>query len=248
MQEFVNPPTAGHTRESTVSPSTCGRGGAPNKMSSPVPPGSYNARLARARSSNALNGRSPIVKEALKLDHTDDEEDVTKAMEGLAVAPPPPPPPPEDVPEPEPEPEDEAPPATIAPLFVVGASVFIPRSDGSTAVGTVVDYFPETGTCTVEIGEPGSGKRKRVEQTKLKEAPPIEAPLPTAEAGGAKYPIGASVYVLRSNGEETLATVKKYEPTKKVYVLDLGKGQLKQANEKSMRAADDEPPPPPPPP
>ena len=67
------------------------------------------------------------MKEALKLDHTDDEEDVTKAMEGLAVAPPPPPPPPEDVPEPEPEPEDEAPPATIAPLFVVGASVFIPR-------------------------------------------------------------------------------------------------------------------------
>ena len=100
----------------------------------------------------------------------------------------------------------------------------------------------------MEIGEPGSGKRKRVEQTKLKEAPPIEAPLPTAEAGGAKYPIGASVYVRRSNGEETLATVKKYEPTKKVYVLDLGKGQLKQANEKSMRAADDEPPPPPPPP
>ena len=70
--------------------------------------------------------------------------------------------------------------------------------------------------------------------------------MPTAEAGGAKYPIGASVYVLRSNGEETLATVKKYEPTNKVYVLDLGKGQLKQANEKSMRAADKEPPPPPP--
>ena len=81
------------------------------------------------------------------------------------------------------------------------------------------------------------------------DAPPVPTPrvsaspalpVPPAEKDGAKYPNGASVYILRSNGEETLATVKQYVPTKKMYMLDLGKGQFKLANEKFMRATDDE--------
>jgi hypothetical protein len=39
--------------------------------------------------------------------------------------------------------------------------------------------------------------------------------------------------------------VKEYEPTKKIYTLDLGDGQLKRANEISMRMKEDEAPPPP---
>ena len=80
------------------------------------------------------------------------------------------------------------------------------------------------------------------------DAPPVPTPRvsaspaqPPAEKDGAKYPIGASVFVLRSNGEESRATVQQYVSTKKMYMLDLGKGQLKLANEELMRAADDEP-------
>ena len=131
--------------------------------------------------------------------------------------------------------------------YSVGASVLVPRSDGSESPGIVVEIEADNGIVTVEIGEPGSSLRKRVLMTSLKDGPASNAPVPTADGAGAKYPIGTSVYVLRSNGQETLATVKEYEPTKKIYTLDLGDGNLKRANEVSMRMKEDEAPPPAPP-
>ena len=130
--------------------------------------------------------------------------------------------------------------------YAVGDSVLVPRSDGSDSPGHVVEIEADKGIVTVEIGEPGSSLRKRVLMTSLKDGPASNAPVPTADGAGAKYPIGTSVYVLRSNGQETPATVKEYEPTKKIYTLDLGDGQLKRANEISMRMKEDEAPPPPP--
>ena len=131
--------------------------------------------------------------------------------------------------------------------YSVGASVLVPRSDGSESPGIVVEIEADNGIVTVEIGEPGSSLRKRVLMTSLKDGPASNAPVPTADGAGAKYPIGTSVYVLRSNGQETPATVKEYEPTKKIYTLDLGDGNLKRANEVSMRMKEDEAPPPAPP-
>jgi len=130
--------------------------------------------------------------------------------------------------------------------YAVGDSVLVPRSDGSSSPAIVVEIEADKGIVTVEIGEPGSSLRKRVLMTSLKDGPASNAPVPTADGAGAKYPIGTSVYVLRSNGQETPATVKEYEPTKKIYTLDLGDGHLKRANEISMRMKEDEAPPPPP--
>jgi hypothetical protein len=54
-----------------------------------------------------------------------------------------------------------------------------------------------------------------------------------------RYPIGSNVYVKRSDGEESIAIVTKYEAAKNIYTVELeraGSGKLKQCREDAMRS------------
>jgi hypothetical protein len=49
-------------------------------------------------------------------------------------------------------------------MFAIGASVLVPRSDGTESVGTVIEFESDTDVYTVEIGGAGSTSslKKRV--------------------------------------------------------------------------------------
>jgi hypothetical protein len=56
-----------------------------------------------------------------------------------------------------------------------------------------------------------------------------------------RYAIGSSVYVKRSNGEETVAFVKEYDAEKALYTVELGRlgsGKAKTCRDKDLRAVD----------
>jgi hypothetical protein len=56
-------------------------------------------------------------------------------------------------------------------MFAIGASVLVPRSDGTESVGTVIEFESDTGVYTVEIGgAPGSSLKKRVLGSALRAA------------------------------------------------------------------------------
>jgi hypothetical protein len=55
-----------------------------------------------------------------------------------------------------------------------------------------------------------------------------------------RYPISSSVFVKRSNGEETLANVKEYDAVQQIYTVEinkLGSMKLEKCDEESLRAA-----------
>ena len=57
-------------------------------------------------------------------------------------------------------------------MFAIGASVLVPRSDGTESVGTVIEFESDTGVYTVEIGGAGSTSslKKRVLGSSLSRA------------------------------------------------------------------------------
>jgi hypothetical protein len=62
--------------------------------------------------------------------------------------------------------------------------------------------------------------------------------IPTLEL---RYAIGSSVYVKRSNGEETVAFVKEYDAEKALYTVELGRlgsRKAKTCRDKDLRAVD----------
>jgi hypothetical protein len=65
----------------------------------------------------------------------------------------------------------------------------------------------------------------------------MAAPNPTV---GQRHAVGSSVYVKRSNGEETLAYVKEYDVEKALYTVELekvGSGKAKTYRDKDLRAS-----------
>ena len=77
-------------------------------------------------------------------------------------------------------------------------------------------------------------------------SPDLTLPVATAAPNGIpalepRYAIGSSVYVKRSNGEETVAFVKKYDAEKALYTVELerlGSRKAKTCSDKDLRAVD----------
>ena len=75
--------------------------------------------------------------------------------------------------------------------------------------------------------------------------PDLTLPVATAApngipALGRRHAIGSSVYVKRSNGEETVAYVKEYNVEKALYTVELeklGSGKTKTCRDKDLRTA-----------
>ena len=77
-------------------------------------------------------------------------------------------------------------------------------------------------------------------------SPDLTLPVATAAPNGIpalepRYAIGSSVYVKRSNGEETVAFVKEYDAEKALYTVELerlGSRKAKTCSDKDLRAVD----------
>ena len=77
-------------------------------------------------------------------------------------------------------------------------------------------------------------------------SPDLTLPVATAAPNGIpalepRYAIGSSVYVKRSNGEETVAFVKEYDAEKALYTVELerlGSRKAKTCRDKDLRAVD----------
>ena len=67
----------------------------------------------------------------------------------------------------------------------------------------------------------------------------VSTPMPKP-AVEQRYPISSSVFVKRSNGEETLAYVNAYDEEEALYTVEiktLGSGQTEKCHDKDLRAA-----------
>ena len=71
--------------------------------------------------------------------------------------------------------------------------------------------------------------------------PPLHVSTPMPKlAIEQRYPISSSVFVKRSNGEETLAYVKEFDAVQQIYTVEikkLGSMKLEKCDEESLRAA-----------
>jgi nucleoid-associated protein YgaU len=73
--------------------------------------------------------------------------------------------------------------------------------------------------------------------------PDLKIPIATAAPNptlGQRHAIGSSVYVKRSNGEETIVYVKEYDAEKALYTVELervGSGKAKTYRDKDLRAS-----------
>ena len=106
------------------------------------------------------------------------------------------------------------------------------------------NFDPGSGVYEIELDQRGSRFYKRCNEDSLRKAAANAGGVaPSTSAALTKFPIGSRCFVTRSNGQESLAFVREYDPATKLYKLELESERsncFKNAYESTMRAIKEE--------
>ena len=118
-----------------------------------------------------------------------------------------------------------------------------PQPAVATAAPELNPAAPEKRPITLEISSAEPAVETEAQSVLVLSLPDLKIPIATAAPNptlGQRHAIGSSVYVKRSNGEETLAYVKEYDVEKALYTVELervGSGKAKTYRDKDLRAS-----------
>ena len=133
---------------------------------------------------------------------------------------------------------------SVSQRFPHDTAVYVQRSNGSESIGFVHNFDPASGVYEIELDQRGSKFYKRCSEDMLRKAAAnVGGPAASTTAALTKFPIGSRCFVARSNGAESLAFVREYDPATKLYKLELETERsncFKNSYESTMRAIKEE--------